>query len=911
MSNQTETQTSKEKRVYEKPVAWLLGRQLVASLKATLLYTAYGPKLEARDWMVAKVFPSDDQVEADAFWKKKDVFWFDYIADSGDGTMATYSIAYLCLKNLRLKPPGGDVLELPRGEFLFVGGDTTYHLADYATLHNRFHTPFIWAHEDLRKLGLVDDARRPIFAIPGNHDYYDMLDGFRRQFRLPFPSEPDDRTYSDRVLGPQLRIPGFERFQETSYVALRLPFEWMIWGLDTEVGKIDGRQRDFFKSVNNGKIPDKLIVATSAPTTVFGEFADRDDEKCAKAFFQLELPREFLPKDKLEDEEKDRKLKPEQIRLDLSGDVHQYARYWGPAPEPKQKTRSRAKAEAISRANYASVVSGLGGAFHHPSTTYVDEIKEHVLYPPEDISRSEVTDQIFSPIEVARGGNVWLIGAILAATLAFAAIASESSRPAINNFGIFTWLHITQPEPYESLTQMRQNITQESIWGKLGIVAVDWVPKLPRKAGCENKPMYLWGNCKIEWPNEYIWGLFLMFLTIVPIGAALALTSRYYEFSERQQDVKEEALQARAEEEQPKPDENQKIVRKVNITLWSTTVVTILLVGAGLLAILPYRAFITPFGNSLLLLATLVWAGVAVYLSIRYSDWLFQQAAKRKIRSRDWFITWVHTAAAAGSVAIGLWVLGKYNLPAYLISDIIFIALLLTTLILLPLLAITLGGAHQKPLPKYLGMGLIGFWHWLLQLGVALFLIMKGTWLTVVLSVVVFLTFKWIGKQLMRANRRWWLLAAWLEFGVIMLALPPVVYEFLLNNHQRFSETLLNLVFYPHTFDPSKPFASYEWWFTYGGWWQIFPLALVALFGAALSCMWLGWYFGVCLGFNGHNNEVGGASRIEKFKQLIRIRLTANDLTAYVIAVDQPEKNGQDLTPKIIDVFRLEAKRPD
>jgi MFS family permease len=910
MSTQAKTQTKTEERVYEKPVAWLLGRQLVASLKSTLLYTAYGPKLEARDWMVANVFPSDDQAEADAFWKKNDEFWFDYIADSGDGMMATYSIAYLCLSELRLKPPGSDApLDLPRGEFLFVGGDTTYHLADYATLHNRFHTPFIWAHQDLLSLGLVDEVRRPIFGIPGNHDYYDMLDGFRRQFRQPFPSRPDDKVYPPGVFGPQLRIPGFERYQETSYVALRLPFEWMIWGLDTEVGKIDERQRDFFKSVNDGKIPNKLIVATSAPTTVFGEFADRDDEKCAKAFFQLGLPRPFLPDEKLEDSEKHLKVNSDQIRLDLSGDVHQYARYWGPAPVPDQNPRSGAKTNAINKPNYASVVSGLGGAFHHPSTTYVDEVKEQVLYPPENISRSAVTDQLFSVIEVARGGNVWLIGAILAATLAFAAIASESSRPAINNFGVFTMLHITQPEPYESLTQMQQKITQESIWGKLGIVAADWVPKLPQKAGCENEPMYLWGNCRIEWPSEYIWGLFILFLTIIPIGAALTLTSRYYAFSETQQDVKEGALKAHAEEEEPKPDENQKIVDKVNYTLWSTTLITILLVVAGLLAILPYRAFITPFGNSLLVLATMVWAGVAVYLSIRYSDWLFQQAAKRKIRWTDWIITWVHSIAAAGSVAIGLWVLGKYSLPAYLVSDIIFLALLLATLILLPLLAITLGGAHQKPLGK-VGMGLIGLWHWLLQLGVALFLIMKGTWLTVVLSVLVFLTLKWIGKQLMRANRRWWLLASWLEFGAIMLALPPVVYGFLLNYHQHFSETLLKFVFYPHTFDPSKPFASYEWWFSYGGWWQVFPLALAAIFGGVLSCMWLGWYFGVCLGFNGHNNEVGGASRIEKFKQFIRIRLTANDLTAYVIAIDQPEKPGQNLDAKIIDVFRLHAKRP-
>lgn len=830
--------------------------------------------------------------------------------------MATYSIAYLCLSDLRLKPPGSDsTLELPRGEFLFVGGDTTYHLADYATLHNRFHTPFIWAYEDLLSLGLVDEARRPIFAIPGNHDYYDMLDGFRRQFRLPFPSRPDDRIYPPGVFGPQLRIPGFERHQETSYVALRLPFEWMFWGLDTEVGKIDERQRDFFKSVNNGKIPNKLIVATCAPTTVFGEFADRDDEKCAKAFLQLDLPRPFLPDDKLEETEKQLQLKPDQIRLDLSGDVHQYARYWGPAPIPEQKTRPRAKAKAISKPNYASVVSGLGGAFHHPSTTYVDEIKEHVLYPPEDKSRSEVTDQIFSAIKVARGGNVWLIGAILAAALAFAAIASESSRPAIHNFGVFTGLHITEPDPYESLIHLekeRQETIQPSVWRKVGIVTEAWVPKVPENPGCENKPMYLWGKCRVEWPREYKWGLGILFLTILPIGAGLGLTSHYYGISKKQQEVKEGAAEPQKEEEKPKEDENKKIVSKINLTLRLSTLLTIILVVVGLLAILPYRVFITPFGNSLLVLATLVWASIAIYLSIRYSDWLFEQAAKRKIRGRDWIITWVLSVAAAASAAIGLWVFGKNNLPAYLVSDIVFMAVVLATFFLLPILAWKLGGEHQKFMGK-VGMGLIGFWHWILQLGVALFLIKKGTWLTVILAVVVFLIFKWIGKQLMRANRRWWLLLAWLEFGTIMLALPPVVYFGLLHYGRSLPDWywFLNEVFYPYEFAKvPTSFASYEWWANYGGWWQLVPLALAAIFGAVLSCMWLGWYFGVCLGFNGHNNEVGGAARIERFKQFIRFRLTENDLTGYVIAVDDPQKEGRLLSPRVIDVFRLVAKKP-
>jgi hypothetical protein len=53
------------------PVAWLLGRQLIASLKWILLYTAFGSKLDARDWMDAKVYPADDPDEAADEWKKR------------------------------------------------------------------------------------------------------------------------------------------------------------------------------------------------------------------------------------------------------------------------------------------------------------------------------------------------------------------------------------------------------------------------------------------------------------------------------------------------------------------------------------------------------------------------------------------------------------------------------------------------------------------------------------------------------------------------------------------------------------------------------------------------------------------------------------------------------------------------
>ena len=50
-------------RVFEKPVAWLFGPQLIGGLKGILLYTAYGDKLDPRDWMTAKVF--DDFAQHD------------------------------------------------------------------------------------------------------------------------------------------------------------------------------------------------------------------------------------------------------------------------------------------------------------------------------------------------------------------------------------------------------------------------------------------------------------------------------------------------------------------------------------------------------------------------------------------------------------------------------------------------------------------------------------------------------------------------------------------------------------------------------------------------------------------------------------------------------------------------------
>lgn len=66
-------------------------------------------------------------------------------------------------------------------------------------------------------------------------------------------------------------------------------------------------------------------------------------------------------------------------------------------------------------------------------------------------------------------------------------------------------------------------------------------------------------------------------------------------------------------------------------------------------------------------------------------------------------------------------------------------------------------------------------------------------------------------------------------------------------------------------------------------------------------------YLAVSLAFNGHNNEAGGAARIEGFKQLIRFRINRDGLTGFVIAIDKPNTIGGKghLEPRLVDVFKV------
>jgi len=388
----------RQDREFKKPVSWLLGRELLAGLKYIAAYSFMGDKLDAKDWMQASIEPApalDDVPDG--------TYWFDFIADTGDGMSAVYNIAYLSMSDLWLDnqaaPSQAFALEagenhtekLPRGQFLFVGGDTAYHIADVASLKERFQTPFNWAYTDIgAKPNAAAPERRPIYAIPANHDYYDALDGFNRQFRQPYGTTSG-----------QIALLGFESRQQASYLALQLPFGWQLWGFDSQNGAMDLRQRDFFEACARQHSPDKLIVVTPEPTTVFGK-RQASDAAIVTTFNGLGLPVSFL---------RDGVLDDSQCRLDLSGDIHHYERYWGDAQRP----------------NYASVVAGGGGAFLHPSHTDIGEVDKLATYPSHLDSHRVTTRRILNPWAIATGGFVWLAGAVLALLSYFALTVPEST----------------------------------------------------------------------------------------------------------------------------------------------------------------------------------------------------------------------------------------------------------------------------------------------------------------------------------------------------------------------------------------------------------------------------------------------------------------------------------------------------
>jgi hypothetical protein len=178
----------------------------------------------------------------------------------------------------------------------------------------------------------VPDERPHLFAIPGNHDWYDGLTSFLR------------------VFCQQRGIGAWQTRQSRSYFALLLPHRWWILGTDMQLETdIDQPQLEFFTTVCRDHMQpgDRVILCTAAPAWVDVENGNKEAYENLSFFEQ-------------------RVIEQNKARLvvTLTGDLHHYARY-----ESIGTTETRHK-----------ITAGGGGAF----LAGTHDLPEHLTLPRGD-----------------------------------------------------------------------------------------------------------------------------------------------------------------------------------------------------------------------------------------------------------------------------------------------------------------------------------------------------------------------------------------------------------------------------------------------------------------------------------------------------------------------------------------------
>jgi hypothetical protein len=409
-------------------VRWYGSSGLFRQLRRIARLIWEGDVIDARDWMqpnalvyakgrLSSQLDSAHWTEGEPDSPEDGAIWFDYVADTGDDWHATHDIAFLSHGDLWVDPPpaltpgtpvntlGQGTPDLPRGEFLIFGGDTAYYVASAHAIRERVVDPFDTAYQE-RYRAHSPPPPRPLLGIPGNHDWYDSLDGFGRLFRMRVNTAAagGDQRRPGRQ-GP-LVLQGHFPVQDASYFALRLPWQWDLWAVDIQKdkGHIDARQIAFFTTVDRRRLnsqtapePRKLILLNSIPVVTSG-LRDR--------FSENELDRIV--------DTADATLPKYQLRLDLAGDTHNYQRY-------------DLGAETVAPGGKRiTVVAGGGGAFLHPTHNMPGPLPVQTTYPtPEDSRRLSM--ELLNPMAMYRAGMVAYLLVILHVVVLWRLVAPQQA----------------------------------------------------------------------------------------------------------------------------------------------------------------------------------------------------------------------------------------------------------------------------------------------------------------------------------------------------------------------------------------------------------------------------------------------------------------------------------------------------
>ena len=283
-------------------VGWFDPRQLLSTGARAVMSELFGAYFDRRELQAALRTAGDPPNYAN-----DNELWIDFVADLGDGFDSTYTIAYLLS---RPSLPIGSAADgtrhgtpdvAPRGRILVMGGDQVYPVARRDEYQNRLHGPY-----EAALPSVPDGTPSPhLFAIPGNHDWYDGLTSFLRTF------------CQERHIG------AWQTRQSRSYFALQLPHRWWLWGTDMQLeSDIDRPQLDFFTQLckTHLKPGDRVILCTAQPAWV-QVAAGREEAYHNLSFLEQTLIERYGAT----------------LAVTLTGDLHHYARYESTDASGKQK----------------------------------------------------------------------------------------------------------------------------------------------------------------------------------------------------------------------------------------------------------------------------------------------------------------------------------------------------------------------------------------------------------------------------------------------------------------------------------------------------------------------------------------------------------------------------------------------
>lgn len=196
--------------------------------------------LRARQFFPGTPFADESQRPPTVFTPDQDgAIWIDFVADLGDGFDSTFAVASLLARD-KLTADGHT---LPRGQLLVMGGDEVYPNADPKFYHEQLINPYAWAWPDLSPKSL---AGPPVYAIPGNHDWYDGLVLFLAYFTRKWP---------------HTHLGSWRTWQRRSYFALQLTKTVWIWGMDAQLADdVDQPQKDYFDTIAKSMEPHSKII---------------------------------------------------------------------------------------------------------------------------------------------------------------------------------------------------------------------------------------------------------------------------------------------------------------------------------------------------------------------------------------------------------------------------------------------------------------------------------------------------------------------------------------------------------------------------------------------------------------------------------------------------------------------------